>query len=122
MHEDVVMRLFSKYLVGDVALWFKNMEVGSIGLWVELYSAFSRYWGENKSFDQYLTEFCALRREKDEVLATFNMRFYSFICSMPIEIQPSEVASMVQYTVAQHPDLFLYLRERKSPSLQRDVC
>jgi len=31
MHEDVVMRLFSKSLVGDVALWFKNMEVDSIG-------------------------------------------------------------------------------------------
>jgi hypothetical protein len=43
MHEDVVMRLFSKYLVGDVVLWFKNMDVGSIGLWVELCSAFSRY-------------------------------------------------------------------------------
>jgi hypothetical protein len=43
MHEDVVMRLFSKYLVGDTAFWFKNMEVGSIGSWVELYSTFSRY-------------------------------------------------------------------------------
>ena len=31
MYEDVVMRLFAKYLVGDVALWFKNLEVGSIG-------------------------------------------------------------------------------------------
>jgi hypothetical protein len=84
MHEDVVMRLFSKSLVGDVALWFKNLEVGSIGSWDELYGAFSRYWGGNKSFDQYLTEFYALRREKDEVLATFNKRFYSFICSMPL--------------------------------------
>jgi hypothetical protein len=38
---------------------------------------------------------------------------------MPIEIQPIKVASMVQYTMAQHPNLFLYLGERKSPSLQR---
>jgi hypothetical protein len=34
MHEDVVIRLFAKYLVGDASLWFKNLEVGSIGLWV----------------------------------------------------------------------------------------
>jgi hypothetical protein len=37
MHEDVVMRLFSKSLVGDAALWFKNVEVGSIGSWDELF-------------------------------------------------------------------------------------
>jgi hypothetical protein len=117
MHEDVVMRLFSKSLVGDVALWFKNLEVGSIGSWVELYGAFSRYWGENKSFDQYLTEFYALRREKDEVLTTFNMRFYSFICSMPLEIRPSEIVAMVYYIEAQHPNLVLFLRERRSSSL-----
>jgi len=43
MHEDVVMRLFAKSLVGDVALWFKNLEVGSIGSWDELFGAFSRH-------------------------------------------------------------------------------
>jgi hypothetical protein len=43
MHEDVLVRLFSKYLVGDVFLWFKNMEVCYIGSWVELYSSLSRY-------------------------------------------------------------------------------
>ena len=26
---------------------------------------------------------------------------------------------MIQYTIAQHPNLFLYLKERKSPSLQQ---
>ena len=43
MHDDVVMRLFSKYLVGDVALWFRSLEADSIGSWVELYDALSRY-------------------------------------------------------------------------------
>jgi hypothetical protein len=43
MHEDVFMRLFTKYLVGHVALWFKNLEVASIGSWAELFGAFSRY-------------------------------------------------------------------------------
>jgi hypothetical protein len=43
MHEDVVMRLFSKYLVRDVALWFNNLKVGFIGSWDELFGAFSRH-------------------------------------------------------------------------------
>jgi hypothetical protein len=65
MHEDVFMRLFSKYLVGDVALWFKNLKVGSIGSWDELFGAFPRYWGEKKSLDQYLAKFYNLKRGED---------------------------------------------------------
>ena len=38
---------------------------------------------------------------------------------MPIEIRPTQIVSMIQYTMAQHPDLFLYLKEIKSPSLQQ---
>ena len=57
VHEDVVLRLFSKYLVGDAALWFKNIEASSIGSRADLYDTFSRCWGENKYFDQYLTDF-----------------------------------------------------------------
>lgn len=47
----------------------------------------------------------------------FNRRFHTFYLSMPKEIQPSERATMLQYTVAQYPGLFIYLRERKSSSL-----
>jgi len=36
-----------------------------------------------------------------------------------MEIQPTEVAAMVQCTIAQHPDLVLFLRERRSSSLQQ---
>jgi hypothetical protein len=119
IHEDVVMRLFSKSLTGEVALWFRDLEPGSIGSWTDFYYVFSKYWDENKSLDQYLADFYTLRRGEGEVLPIFNRRFYNVYHSMPIEIHPTEVASMVQYTMAQHPNLFLYLRERKSPSLQQ---
>ena len=56
--------MFSKSLVGDAALWFKNLEDGSIGSWDDFYNMFSRSWGENRSFDQYLTDFCTLKRGK----------------------------------------------------------
>jgi hypothetical protein len=51
MHEDVVMRLFAKSLVGVATLWFKNLEASSIGSWDEFFGVFSRYWGEKKSLD-----------------------------------------------------------------------
>jgi hypothetical protein len=119
MHEDVVMRLFSKYLVGDVALWFKNLEVGSIGSWVELFGAFSRYWGEKKSLDQYLAEFYDLKRGEDEALSIFNRRFYSFYCSMPLDIQPPEVIARLCYVTTLHPYFSLLLLERRSVTLHQ---
>jgi hypothetical protein len=118
IHEDVFMRTLCKYLYGDVGFWFRNLKVDSISSWNDLRNVFLRYWGEKKSFEQYLSEFYALRREHDEVVIVFNRRFHNFYLNMPMEIQPTEVTAMVQYTIAQHPDLVLFLRERRSSSLQ----
>ena len=118
VHEDVVLSLFSKYLVGDASLWFKNIEVGSIGSWAKLYDVFSRYWEENRSLDQYLTDFCTLKRGKEEALVVFNIIFYSVYHSMPLEIRPTEIPAMIDYVMAQHSNLVLFLLERKSSSLR----
>jgi len=59
-----------------------------------------------------------LRREEEEVVYVFKRRFYIVYHSMPLEIRPSEMVSMVYYIMAQHPDLFLLLRERKYSSLR----
>ena len=60
VHEDIVMRLFSKYFGGDVGFWFQNLKVDSIGFWEELHDVFLKYWGKNKSNDQFLFEFYSL--------------------------------------------------------------
>jgi hypothetical protein len=52
IHDDVTMRLFSHSLSGDVAVWFRCLEVGSIGSWTELCHDFLKCWGEKKSLDQ----------------------------------------------------------------------
>jgi hypothetical protein len=119
IHEDVVMRIFCKYLFGDVALWFRNLEACSIGSWTDFHDTFLRYWGENKSFDQYLIELNALKRKEDEVLTTFNIIFHSFYYNMPKDIQPSKIVAMLYYIKSQHPDLVFYLRERRSSSLEQ---
>jgi hypothetical protein len=119
VHDDVTMRLFSKSLLGDAAVWFKGLGDDSIGSWVELYNTFLKWWGENKSLDQYWDDFNALRRGEEETLAVFNMRFYSVYHSMSIEIRPTETAAMMYYVMAQHSELVLLLRERKSTSLSQ---
>jgi hypothetical protein len=112
------MRLFSTSLFGDVDVWFKGLGADSIGSWIELCNAFLKCWGKNKSLDQYLVDFNALRRGEEEALVVFNKRFYSVYHSMPVEIRPSETVAMVYYVMAQHPDLVLLMRERKSSSLR----
>jgi hypothetical protein len=116
-HDDVSMRLFSNSFFGDVVVWFKCLGSDSIGSWVELCNEFLKWWGENKSLDQYWDDFNALRRGEEEALAIFNRRFYRVYHNMPIEIRPTETVSMVYYVMAQHSYLVLHLRERKSTSL-----
>jgi hypothetical protein len=118
VHEDIVMRLFSKSLTGEVALWFRLLEPGSIGSWTDFYYVFSKHWGENKCLDQYLDDFCTLKREKEESLTVFNRRFYRTYYDMPLEIRPTEIAAMVYYLMAQHNELVFLLLERKSSSLR----
>jgi hypothetical protein len=118
VHDDVTMRLFSKSLFGDVVVWFRSLGVDSIGSWIELSNDFLKYWGENKSFDQYLADFHDLRRGEEEAMVVFNMRFYSVYHNMPVEIRYSETAAMVYYVMAQHSELVLLLRERKYSSLK----
>jgi hypothetical protein len=60
-----------------------------------------------------------LRRGEEEALVVFNRRFYSFYHSMPVEIKPIETVAMVYYVMAQHSELVLFLRERKSTSLSQ---
>jgi hypothetical protein len=118
VHEDIVMRLFSKSLTGEAALWFRLLEPGSIGSWTDFYYVFSKHWGENKCLDQYLDDFCTLKREKEESLTVFNRRFYRTYYDMPLEIRPTEIAAMVYYLMAQHNELVFLLLERKSSSLR----
>jgi hypothetical protein len=118
-HEDVIMRMFSKSLIKDVATWFKGLRADSIGSWIEFSNAFLKYWGEYKSLDSYLADFYALKREQDEALPVFNRRFYRVYHDMPSEVRPTETFAMIYYIMGLHSDLVLLLLERNSPSLTR---
>jgi len=55
----------------------------------------------------------------DETSMKFNGIFQNLYHNFPIEICPSEVAANVYSALACHPDLGIYLRERKSPMLEQ---
>ena len=61
VHDDVIMRIFSKTLFRDAVAWFKSLRSDSISSWIKLSNAFSKHWVENKYFDLYLTDFYALK-------------------------------------------------------------
>ena len=119
VHEDAIMRFFSKSLIRDATAWFKGLRADSIGSWIEFSKAFLKYWGEYKSLDSYLADFYALEREQSETLPLFNRRFYRMYHDMPLEIRPTEIVAMLYYVMDQHSNLVLLLLERKSSSLTR---
>ena len=112
------MRLFSKSFAGDAGFWFRNLKADSIGSWEVLHDVFLKYWGKNKYYDQFLSEFYSLKRENDEPITKFNWKFQSFYMSMPTEIRPSEKIAMIYYFMAQHSNLVFFLLERKSSYLR----
>jgi hypothetical protein len=117
VHEDVIMRMFSKSLIKDAAAWFKSLRADSIGSWTEFSNAFLKYWGKYKSLDSYLADFYALKREQSQTLHIFNRKFNRMYHDMPLEIRPSEKAAMIHYVMCLHSKLALLLLERESSSL-----
>ena len=118
IHEDVIMRYFSKYLIKDTATWFKSLRADSIGSYIKFSNAFVKYWGEYKSLDSYLADFYALKRERGEALSVFNRRFYSNYYDMPLDMHPTKIISMIYYVMGIHSKLSPLLLERKSSSLR----
>jgi hypothetical protein len=118
-HDDVCMRAFSQSLKGDTKEWFKHLQPETISSWEELKSVFSKFWGKKKSLDLQLTEFYALKRKRNETISTFSRRFSSIYYDFPKEIQPTEVAAMLQYATTLHPDLSFLLMERRPKTLQQ---
>jgi hypothetical protein len=118
-HDDVCMKTFYQYLQGDAKEWFRHFHPESISSWEELKDAFLKFWGERKSWNQYISEFHAMERHKDETISMFNRRFSSLYYKMPKEVQPPEVASMLHYVTTFQSDLSFLLMERKSMSLQQ---
>jgi hypothetical protein len=75
-HVDVCLRAFSQSLQGDVKEWFRHLQPESISSWDELKDVFLKFWGERKSWDQYVAEFHAMKRHKEETISMFSKEVF----------------------------------------------
>jgi hypothetical protein len=91
----------------------------TINSWVELKKVFLKFWGKEKSLDQQLNEFYALKRHINEVISMFSKKFSSIYYNMSEEVQPSEAASMLHYATTLHPNFSFLRMERRPESLQQ---
>jgi hypothetical protein len=69
IHEDVFMRTFFQSLQGDAQLWFEHLGIDSVSSWNDLHNVFLRCWGKNKSYEQYLSEFYAMKKRRNETMS-----------------------------------------------------
>ena len=74
---------FSQYLQGRVKRWFRHLQPESIDTWEEFSYVFLDFWGENRSLNRELSEFCSMRKREGEPTSSFNKRFVSFYFGMP---------------------------------------
>ena len=84
---------------------------------MDFHDVFLRYWGEKKSYEQYLSEFYVMKKREDESLSIFNRRFHSFYHSIRKDFKLPEVTAMLAYTNAFDYKFPLWLRATKAPTL-----
>ena len=87
--------------------------------WDELSECFLIFWGGNKSWDQYLSKFHTMQRQRDETISIFNRIFSSFYYKIPKEIQPSEATTRICYAIAFHSDITCILMAKRSSTFQQ---
>jgi len=51
-HEDIFMRMFTHFSVGEVKTWFRDLQYESITSWTNFHDVFLYKWAERKSHHQ----------------------------------------------------------------------
>ena len=101
----------------EVRRWFIELPDNSITLIGELEDVFMRQWGDTKDHTYYITEFGALKRKKDEIIADLSKRFNNMYGRILTEIKPSETSAKLTYANSFDHEFSLDLRERRSVTL-----
>ena len=66
-----------------------------------------------------LTAYNHLKRENNESINNFSARFNSIYNSLPVDYKPPEGMAKLHFAEAFDDEFYLFLRERRSPSLER---
>ena len=69
--------------------------------------------------DQILSKSYSIRKRESETMSSFNRRFARLYYSMSKEVQPLEGVTKLIYVSIFPPNLYLFVLERKSGSLEK---
>ena len=98
--------------------WFKALTLGSIGNYRVFEQMFLDRWEEKKNYVQMLTQYNQLKRGNDETIKSFSSRFNMIYNSLPIQCKPLEEMEKLHYAEAFDDEFELFLRERRSATLE----
>jgi hypothetical protein len=115
--EDVWTQVFVQSLDGHARKWFKELPAGSIDGIEQLDDTFLKHWGDRRDFLYYITEFGNLRKQNGEIVSDFTKRFNRMYSKIPVEIKPSDASAKITYSDSFDSEFYLFLREKRSPTL-----
>jgi hypothetical protein len=87
-NESVICRLFTLTLAGQVKSWCETLSVASIHTWEQFMHQFWHAF-ENYDYDDLCAEISELRKNKDESLEYFLIRFMHLCYRFPLDDRPS---------------------------------
>ena len=111
------MRLFAKSFGGEVREWFRGFPTGSIHSVQEFETIFLGKWERKKNSLHLLTQYNNLRRGPNESVHDFSSRFKKTYNAIPADVKPPPGAAKLHYADAFSSEFTLFLRERRSVTL-----
>jgi hypothetical protein len=91
-NSDVIMKLFSTSLIGDVRMWYNNLPSKSIRIWEDLENTFIKRWGNERDPIFLFSQYNEIHKYKEESIREFNDRFNTLLNQIPSNLFPKIVA------------------------------
>ena len=112
-HEDLWMRLFVQTLKGDERDWFSCLPVASISSWEEFSLSFIQQFDGWIDVNLMLDRLMKIQIDQDELIPTFNGRFYKTLMEIPEKYRPEDKVCLIVYLGAFDKKMSYRLRDKE---------
>jgi len=116
--ENVIMRFLEISFACKVLEWYRGLPTNSITNWETLAEPFILEFNEESDPYSSLMQFTMIKREENESVINFNIRFQREWKRIPQAKKPSFDVALVYYLRAFHPNLSLQIKNKAELSLR----
>jgi hypothetical protein len=88
-HDDVMVRMFLKTLIGTAYEWYLSLPTHSIASFDDVESMFMTMYVPPVMYHTLLTQFTQIHLKKGEKIRDFNLRFYKVLNQIPQDQRPN---------------------------------